>query len=532
MKKIFESVKLENFFSITILAVYLLSITVGPALNVNNVDRPFVIAEVTGSMLTANDYQIHKADRALFGLNYCRSEKEFLIFSILKSEAINSNIVVDEADIAEYVASSGNRLLQVILSSDSVEYKTNKTKAKKVVRDILLVEKVKKSMGFPELPSAPEKTYTVALSSTSLDLDLYDNYADDAGLYDRVAKVEYVDVELQSDLDKGDLSFQAKEIYDRLYSQNSFQTSEIRSANIYVVPEDLQKQFEEDVRAFKDLFKYDPYINSTFYNESYQPGYVSDIVFSLAGVGSYDKRRNKEGKRFYIVLLDLVKPQKISFSLVKDSIIKSLLEEDILYKEKRTLNDCNSLFNKRKDIKVAYINENDVQVRYSSMHRSIFTDSNYAGAMRLLPQEDVSKYDLTQTIRIYRVKKISKVRVLPGSDQFKKIAKKKMIDEFVQSANIDDAPLFDLSAGSFIYGFPYKITQAVLNPSRKVGRKYYYYEEGADKLYIFEIKQIYSEDESTFIENLKLYNKEKNAILKSLWKSRRVRSSKFTVNNI
>ena len=549
MKKPFEGVKLENFFSIAILSVYLLSIAVGPALNVNNVDRPFVIAEVTGSMLTTNEYQIHKADRAVFGLDYCIDEKEFLIFSIFKSEAINSNIVVDEVDIAEYAASSGNKLLQVLLSSDSIEYKTSRTRAKKVVREILLVEKVKKSMGFPQLPSALDKMYTVALSTRSLNLDKRDNIAsnllhasdeelselygiDDAAFYDRVAKVEYVDVELKSDLDKKDISFQAKQIYDRMYSQNSFQTAEIRSANIYVVPKDLQKQFEEDLRARKNLFKYDPYINSTFYNESYQPGYVSDIVFSLADVGDYDKRRNEKGERFYIVLLDLVKPQKISFSLVKDSIIKSLLEEDIIYKETRTLRNCDSLFSNCKNVKVAYINEKEAQVRYSSMHKSIFADSNYGGVMRLLPQEDVNKYDLTQTLRIYRVKKMTKVKILPGSDQFKKIVKKKLLDAAVSLENIDDAPLFELNSKGFIYGFPYKITQAALNPSRKIGRKYYYYEEGADKIYIFEIKKIYIGDESTFIENMKLYNEKKNAILRSLWKSRRVRSSKFTCSNI
>jgi hypothetical protein len=529
-----------NIFSISLVSLYILSITLGPALKINSSNNPFVLADINGQSVNKQDYSSHVRLGQLLDIDYCKTEEAYVLFQVLKAEAKHRSIIVDEQEITAYIKKLNNKLLTIKTEESNIANKSERLLLRSLIKDIILVEKVKEVMGFPSEVKPMKLKARVQLESIIFDPDLetvpelseskLKVLAAESKLVNKqLLKVEYVDVPIESQFTNEELTEQAQKLYRDCVSNPTFRTPERRSANIYKIPMEKRSDFEAALRSGnKDrISEFISYKSESIRSEPYMASNILDIVFALGQEGDY--HGTLDGT--YVVLTRIKRGYLKPFETVQCDAISYIKQDELFYLRKRALEKNAEYFNQGLEIKTAWVNSVKPNVLHPELQYKIFTEKAYAGSFALIPDsENPTRREVPQTVRVFRV---SQILVTKSSDieieedvkqNYRNQVIKQRLETYAKNKVFgkDSTVVIELSDDNYLY--PGELISKILKNPEGV---HYHHNKAEKVLYVFKVQDFESNWDAHDITAYVSTPADKYQIIKKLWKQRGVSSNKF-----
>lgn len=531
---------ISNIISIGLLSAYVLSITLGPVLKINSNNNPFVLAEINGEIISKESYNTYAETCKKLAIEYCNTEENYVLFQLLNAEAKHRSIIVDEQEITEYINNLENNLATTINKESSISSQRNRVLLRAIVKDKILVDKVKVLLDFPtEIKPIGLKT-RVQLANIIFDQSTEDIPPLNAEALqvlvknhkvtkDKLFEVEYVDIPIVSKFTDKEVVQQALDFYKDNLSSKMFRTPERRSANLYKIPLDKSVAFESAINSgdAERILNFISYQTDRVVYETYTASKLLDIVFALGEEGEY--HRTCDGT--YAVLTKIHKGYIKPFDLVKWDAVMYLKQDELFYLEKNIAQKNSEYFTSDLDVKTAWVSSIKPNTLHPELHYQILTEKVYAGSFSMIPDTDnPARKNATQRVRVFRVKQIieqdpseedikayiiDNYQIQVIRDRLESYTKNKVFEE-------DSEVLIDLNEENYLY--PKGLLMNMLKNPQGIQ---YYHDKSAKILYVFKVIDLESTWSESDITEYVSTPPSKYNIIQKLWNLRAVSSNKF-----
>lgn len=490
-----------NSFSLFTIFIYVVSVLTGP---LRLPDREYfsLLAKIDDISLELYDYERDLQICNDFQIDFPSTKQEYILNKLLIAEAININLNVTNEEIKEYLLK--NKLASLIIDSKSKTYGFDKMNLLKQIKDFLIVQKMKKKLNLDFVMLPVNYSADIRMKIYSYDFDeQYNEYLKEINVeeiykmpdvcYKDLARVEYFDIPIESNLSDALLKEKAKKYYQDAYSTPSCCTPDRRSATVYALSnKELEDQFIQDLKRNQDMSAYLPYVQAVTHYEVYSNNYYNDLIFSLDKEGDYVNL----GYGQYIVLNKIFKGEKLPYEFCEDDIIENfLIRDELLALEQNILQtEINDLFNLKQDSEkhLIWLDSKYIDPFHTKIHENIFVNYRNAGFIKLYNLNN-NTLRMNQVVRVYRSEYVKnyKESLTFSSEEIKSKAQYFYAQELASSyqnlSNLDQADIETVYFKGEKFQYEDKLIDAIFNTQPKMINSYLDLKKNL--IYVFQVER-------------------------------------------